>query len=478
MIPQIVMSQTSVQLSGYVFESENGAPLPGVNIVVDGTNKGTSTDSKGYFQLKNLIQGRYTLTISMMGYTTQKEKITLTDNKKQNFHLQEKVIELDAVSITAKAEAREIREQAMPISVISMKNLQGTVSDITDVLAKTSGVQLRTSGGEGSATRISVRGLEGKRIGFFIDETPLNDNTDFLDINDIPVDMIDRIEVYKGIVPAKFGGSAVGGAVNIVIKEYPPFYVDAGYSVQSFNTHKASTVIKSNKDGYEFGFGGFYTYSDNNYEMELPLRPGTFVTRDHDRFEKIVIAGAFVSKNWWFDEVVFELPWLHTEKEIQGIEYPIKEAKSYADAYVLANHAEKENFLIEGLDLDFGNVLGYGIYRFEDKAMQKYDWDGRTYPPATIYGGEIGFHPNDVYNQKYTYMQKINLNYIINQNQAVNFNSQYNFARGIPSDTLKDKVVGHKTNFDSDMNSWVAGISHEFNTSDKKFTNALTGKFY
>lgn len=106
----------------------------------------------------------------------------------------------------------------MPISVITMNELQGTVSDVSDVLSKTSGVNMRSSGGVGSPTRISVRGLEGKRIGFFLDETPLNDNTDFVDINDIPIDLIDRVEVYKGIVPAKFGDSAMGGAVNYCFK--------------------------------------------------------------------------------------------------------------------------------------------------------------------------------------------------------------------------------------------------------------------
>lgn len=118
---------------------------------------------------------------------------------------------LDEIVITGKSEARLIREQAMPISVITMKELQGTVSDVSELLSKISGVKIRVSGGVGSSARISVRGLEGKRIGFFIDETPLSDNSDFLDINDIPIELIDHVEIYKGIAPAKLGGSAVGG---------------------------------------------------------------------------------------------------------------------------------------------------------------------------------------------------------------------------------------------------------------------------
>lgn len=133
----------------------------------------------------------------------------------------------------------------------------------------------------------------------------MNDNSDFIDINDIPVEMIDRIEIYKGIVPAKFGGSAVGGAVNIVIKEYPPKYLDVNYSYGSFNTHKASVVSKMNiaPKGIEFGLGGFYNYSDNNYKMKSPFQEGLTIIRDHDKFKKAVVGGSFKARNggltWW-----------------------------------------------------------------------------------------------------------------------------------------------------------------------------------
>lgn len=478
MIPGIVLSQNTVQLSGYVFEKKSGEYLPGANIVVTGTDQGTSTNSEGYFHLTNLRPGKCTLRISMMGYETMEKEITLTTNQEENFYLKEKVLRFDAVEVTAKAKAREIREKAMPIAVISMSEIQGTVSDVSEVLSKTAGVKMRTSGGVGSSSRMSVRGLEGKRIGFFIEETPLSDNTDFIDINDVPIDMIDRIEVYKGIVPAKFGGSSMGGAVNIVIKEYPPKYVDASYTVQSFNTHKASAVLKINKNGYEVGTGGFFTYSDNDYEMELPLQPGRYVIRDHDKYKKLTIAAGFTSKNWWFDEVEFEPVAIYTEKEIQGIEYNIQEAKTYSDAYAFTNHNEKSNFLVDGLDLEISNAYAYTIYRFVDKAMQRYDWDGNERAPLTVYGGEVGSNPNDSKNKKHTFMQKINLNYIINQQNSLNFNSQYNYANGIPRDDLKDKSLGYKTNYDSWMNSWITGISHEYNTLNKLFTNVMTVKYY
>jgi len=464
------------RVSGKVTDAETGYALPGVAVFVERIQKGTSTDNNGNYSLQ-LPDGQHTVSFSILGYRT-KTTVVKELPVKLDVALIENVAQLNEVVITGKSEARCLREQAMPISVITMNELQGTVSDISDILSKTAGIKIRASGGVGSTSRISVRGLEGKRIGFFIDDAPLNDQTDFLDLNDIPIDLIDRIEVYKGIVPAKFGGSAVGGAINIVTKEYPPTYVDASYTIRSFNTHKASTVIKRNKNGYEVGLGGFYTHSDNNYKMELPLQPGKFVTRDHDKFTKIAIGGSFTSKRWWFDEIEFEPVVLFSEKEIQGIEYNIQEAKSYADAYILGNSNEKKDFLMDGLDLDFSNAYAYTVYRFQDKAMQQQSWEGEIRPPVTEYGGEIGVQPNDSYNKKHTFMQKTNLNYLINERHSFNLNSQYNFAKGIPRDTLLDKVIGYKTNFTSTMNSWVSGLSYELNSANRKFTNAFTLKYY
>ena len=220
-----------------------------------------------------------------------------------------------------------------------MNQIQGTVNNVQDILAKTAGITVRATGGTGSTSRISVRGLEGKRIGLFIDGNPMNDKSDFIDIYDIPVEMIDRIEIYKGVVPAKFGGSAVGGAVNIVIKEYPPKYLDVNYSYGSFNTHNASVVSKMNiaPKGIEFGLGGFYTYADIDYKMKSPFQEWLTITRDHDKFKKTVIGGSFKARKWWFDLVEFEPVFIHTYKDIQGIESNIRHAHSHSNAFIFAN---------------------------------------------------------------------------------------------------------------------------------------------
>lgn len=478
-----VLAQTeSRQIAGVVIDDSNGEPLPSAAIYIEELEKGVITDRHGEFSFDAIPAGTYTLTAQFMGYHTQTRSVTSDQErrKKTVIRLKSEGKTLEEVVVTGKSEARMIREQAMPISVISISQIQGTVNNVKDVLAKTAGIMVRSSGGMGSTSRISVRGLEGKRIGLFIDGHPMNDNSDFIDINDIPVEMINRIEIYKGVVPARFGGSAVGGAVNIVIKEYPPKYLDVNYSYGSFNTHMASVVSKMNiaPKGIEFGLGGFYNYADNDYIMKSPFQEGLTVTRDHDKFRKMVVGGSFKARKWWFDLVEFEPVFMHTYKDIQGIESNIRFAHSHSDAFIFANKMEKENFLAEGLDLEWNLGYIYTNYNFADTASYRTHWDGTRYPAASEYGGEIGKWASLLTNDKHQIQHKLNLDYLVSENHSVNFNSLLKYAHANPKDPMKDKVVGYRTEFPSDMLSWVAGLNYDYRTSNDKFLNSVNVKYY
>ncbi|MDY5813329.1 MAG: TonB-dependent receptor, partial [Bacteroides sp.] len=470
------------RIAGVVVDDSGEEPLPGATIFVEELKKGVAADGHGEFSFSDIPAATYTLTVRFMGYHTQNRKVEVGKERGKKIIIRMKALSqsLEEVIVMGKSEARKIREQAMPISVISMSQIQGTVNNVQDVLAKTAGITVRTMGGVGSASRISVRGLEGKRIGLFIDGQPINDNSDFIDLNDIPVEMIDHIEIYKGVVPAKFGGSAVGGAVNIVIKEYPPKYLDVNYSYGSFNTHKASVVSKMNiaSKGFEFGLGGVYNHSDNNYKMKSPFQEGLTITRDHDKFKKTVIGGSFKAREWWFDLVEFEPVFIHTYKDIQGIESNIQYAHSHSNAFIFANKMEKDNFLLEGLDLDWQLGYIYTNYHFTDTASHRTHWDGTHYPAASEFGGEIGKWASMLTNDKHQLQHKLNLNYLVNEKHSVNFNSLLKYAHANPKDVMKDKVIGYRTEFPSNMLSWVAGLNYDYRSSNDKFLNSVNIKYY
>ena len=393
-----ISAQNTAELIGTVTDKVTHQPLIGADVYIKELNKGVSTDARGQYRLAHLPEGNYTVWFSFLGYQTFGKKISVKGQMRSDVSLKEQAEEISGVTVSGKSIAHQKKEQSMPVTVIDMSNLRGTVSSVQDILLKTVGITLRSSGGVGSSSRISVRGLEGKRIGFFIDELPLGEQTDYIDINDIPIDMIDRIEIYKGVVPARFGGSSLGGAINIVIREYPDKYADLSYGYESYNTHKAQGVFKRNlkQRGLVFGIGGGYTSSDNNYTFDSPFQEGLRITRNHDKYRKLIIGGSFKAKKWWFDEVELEPVFVKTYKEIQGIEYDIREAHSQSLMTGLSNKLEKDNFLAEGLNLDMFNGLVLTKMNFIDKATRRYEWDGSSYPTPSRYGGEAGYnYPSD-----------------------------------------------------------------------------------
>ena len=476
-----ISAQNTAELIGTVTDKVTHQPLIGADVYIKELNKGVSTDARGQYRLAHLPEGNYTVWFSFLGYQTFGKKISVKGQMRSDVSLKEQAEEISGVTVSGKSIAHQKKEQSMPVTVIDMSNLRGTVSSVQDILLKTVGITLRSSGGVGSSSRISVRGLEGKRIGFFIDELPLGEQTDYIDINDIPIDMIDRIEIYKGVVPARFGGSSLGGAINIVIREYPNKYADLSYGYESYNTHKAQGVFKRNlkQRGLVFGIGGGYTSSDNNYTFDSPFQEGLRITRNHDKYRKLIIGGSFKAKKWWFDEVELEPVFVKTYKEIQGIEYDIREAHSQSLMTGLSNKLEKDNFLTEGLNLDMFNGLVLTKMNFIDKATRRYEWDGSSYPTPSRYGGEAGYnYPSDSDDKKLTFINKTNLEYILTERHSLNINSVFSMANGTPKDDLKTLSLGKQVNFDSQMRSWISGLTYDFRTLNDVFLNSLTVRHY
>ena len=476
-----ISAQNTAELIGTVTDKVTHQPLIGADVYIKELNKGVSTDARGQYRLAHLPEGNYTVWFSFLGYQTFGKKISVKGQMRSDVSLKEQAEEISGVTVSGKSIAHQKKEQSMPVTVIDMSNLRGTVSSVQDILLKTVGITLRSSGGVGSSSRISVRGLEGKRIGFFIDELPLGEQTDYIDINDIPIDMIDRIEIYKGVVPARFGGSSLGGAINIVIREYPDKYADLSYGYESYNTHKAQGVFKRNlkQRGLVFGIGGGYTSSDNNYTFDSPFQEGLRITRNHDKYRKLIIGGSFKAKKWWFDEVELEPVFIKTYKEIQGIEYDIREAHSQSLMTGLSNKLEKDNFLTEGLNLDMFNGLVLTKMNFIDKATRRYEWDGSSYPTPSRYGGEAGYnYPSDSDDKKLTFINKTNLEYILTERHSLNINSVFSMANGTPKDDLKTLSLGKQVNFDSQMRSWISGLTYDFRTLNDVFLNSLTVRHY
>ena len=220
----------------------NGIALPGITVQLNGTTIGTATDANGKYTIENLKAGNYTLSAKGIGYDASIAPVTLSLGEARliNITLQENVTELEAVTIIGKSEATKVREQAYAVEVIESKGFQNLSTNANDILGRVSGVNIRQSGGVGSEFSLSLNGISGNQVRVFLDGVPMDYFGSSLSLNNFSANLIDQIEVYKGVVPIHLSSDALGGAINVTTNGKKTSYLDASYSMGSFGTHLAS----------------------------------------------------------------------------------------------------------------------------------------------------------------------------------------------------------------------------------------------
>ncbi|HMR93649.1 MAG TPA: TonB-dependent receptor plug domain-containing protein, partial [Chitinophagaceae bacterium] len=145
---------------------------------------------------------------------------------------------LEGVTIKASSATQQVKQQAVTAAVVNAREAYGQPATLTELINRSPGVRLRQSGGLGAATDVSVNGFQGKAIRYVKDGIPLDYLRDGFNIASLPVNMLERVEVYKGVLPVALGVDALGGVVNLVSRRTQPRYLAASYEIASFNTHR------------------------------------------------------------------------------------------------------------------------------------------------------------------------------------------------------------------------------------------------
>ena len=271
-----MISWAQVFLSGRIVDKKTNEPVVGASVYIRKNQVGDNANDNGLYRIKLPQNGTYLVEVSFIGYKTIKQSVTVNRNTTKNFFLEESTEVLNEVVVKAssqQAEINHIRKSPMAVTVVDGAKLRGRSTGIEEVLTRTSGIKVRKSGGLGSSSKMSIHGLEGKRVAIYIDGFPLNSPDGSFDINDIPIDAIKYIEIYKGIVPAEYGSDGLGGAINVVTREDECDLVGFTQEFASFGTSKTLVSVKKmfEKPGIQIGGGFFHNKSDNNYKMTYPV---------------------------------------------------------------------------------------------------------------------------------------------------------------------------------------------------------------
>ena len=440
---------------------------------------GALTDRRGIVQIQAKGVDSYVVLTRYVGYETAIDTLK-SSIKKHTIRLRANARELDGVVVTGKSKVQFMRESPEAITVINGKDLQGRSVSLETILDKTIGLKVGQTGGLGSSSRIIVHGLEGNRIQILWDGIPMSTSDGTFSLDEIPIDIIERIEVYKSIIPARFGCDGLGGAVNIVTKEFSTDYLDASYELGSYQTHKGSVFSRKNfpKSGILLGAGGYYTSAKNDYSFRVPERENLLVKRDHDRFRSYMLKGKVAFTKLWFDEISTEFGYYNRFNEIQGVLKNIQHAENKSGMFMLENKLIKSGILNNRLNFESHFSLSHTTNNFVDTARVNHDFEGDIYPSPNGQG-ETGDVPHNSNDKGLEINERINLDYKLSTNHNLNLNTLINYAQRQPNDDIASQHAGFIIGgFPSKKTSIVSGLTWEAKLFGRKLTNMFSAKYF
>lgn len=248
-------------LSGYLKDKNNGEALIGATVFVNELNTGVASNPYGFYSL-SLPTGSYTVTYSYMGYKSETQNINLEESKQVIIMLTENIEVIEEVIVTGEkqnhnVESIDISTEKMPVRMVKkLPSFMGEV-DVIKSIQLLPGIQ---SGGEGSSG-LYVRGGGPDENLLILDEAPVYNASHLMGFFSVfNSDAIKDIQVYKGGIPAEFGGKA-SSVIDVRMKDgnSQQLEVNGGIGNISSRLTLEGPIIK---DKWSFILSGRRTYAD------------------------------------------------------------------------------------------------------------------------------------------------------------------------------------------------------------------------
>lgn len=231
------------------------------------------------------------------------------------------------ITVRGDSTITRFKESAQAVKVIDTTSDQRMSAELGEVLARSEGVGVRRSGGLGSDERISLAGLTDDQIRFAVDGIPIEFGGYGRNLSGIPLNFVERVEVYQGVVPIRFGADALGGAINVVTDgRIDGTRAALSQEIGSFGTIR-TTLGASHLDRVKSIYARANVFIDsarNDYPIEVDVadRTGaltpTWVRRFHDRYGARGVGFEFsVVRRPWARRLALRVFASEFEKEIQ-----------------------------------------------------------------------------------------------------------------------------------------------------------------
>lgn len=467
--------------------SDDGELLPGASITISGVTKGTFSDAKARYALENLPAGPCTLVISFLGFEPETKQMNLKDgeNAQANFRLKAISQELESVSVIGRSEAKEVNRQAYNVTAIDAKKLQNSTLDLSHALDRVSGVRVRESGGVGSNMNFSLNGFTGRQVKFFLDGVPMDNFGSSFQLNNIPINLAERVEVYKGVVPIWLGSDALGGAVNIVTGSRQNTYLDASYSYGSFNTHRTGINAGfTGKSGFTFQLNAFQNYSDNNYWINVDVadvNTGEYfknqrLRRFHDNYHnETIIANVGVVGKKFADKLLFGITLGQNRAEIQTGARMVSVFGAWhrkGNIVMPSLKYQKKDLFVKGLNVSLSANYNLGQEQNVDTVYRRYNW----FQQFKQYEGLGSERERSLYKfRNNNGLVTANATYQLSDKHSITINNVYNtFNRKGRDELYPDADRYEQPRFNTKN---VLGLGYKFDYSERWNTSLFLKQF-
>mgnify|MGYP002657925040 FL=1 len=445
-LPVAIEKNTDANVYGHVINKSSGEHLPFVTIQLKGTTIVTTTDHTGHYFLKNLPEGTFTVVVKMVGYKTQEKKVAIKHDATQelNFALASDDVDLDEVVVSANRNETQRRLAPNLVNVIGGKLFDITQSTcLAQGLNFQPGVRTEDNCQNCGFTQVRINGLDGHYSQILVDSRPVFSSLNGVyGLEQIPANMIDRVEVVRGGGSALFGASAIGGTINIITKE--PIRNSASFghtfmsqggsnSFDNVTTGNVSLVTDDNKAGiYAYGQTRTrrgYDYDGDGY-TELPeLNNQTFGLNSYLRLS----------------------PYSKLSLQYHGIHEFRRGGNKLDQAPHEANIAEQAEHNIQG------GGLTYNFYSPDEKNRLSAYFSFQTTARKSYYGGIGEGTDEDIETAENAYGTTHNFTYVAGTQYVHSFDkllfmpSDLTLGEEYSYDGIKDVILGYDRNFKQDV---------------------------
>lgn len=241
---------TDANIVGDVKDSNTGQHIPYINVTVNNTVLGTTTDGTGHYYLKNMPAGKLTLKVSGVGFkTVEKEVITEVGKTIEiNFLTQESSLSLNEVVVSANRNETNRKDASVVVGIVNPKLFAATNSVcLADGLNFQPGVRVENNCNNCGFTQVRINGLEGPYSQILIDSRPVfSALSGVYGLEQIPVNMIERVEIVRGGGSALYGSNAIAGTINIITKEALNNSFSAGYNYELIGGNTPDNAVNLN----------------------------------------------------------------------------------------------------------------------------------------------------------------------------------------------------------------------------------------